>query len=863
MKFSDGIESSESVSTPGKSGIRKRDATPQAADNDEEAPSHKRVRTAIPQLNSVRHGQQYESSRWHQDGHSYGSIAMKGGNLHQGNNFYFMSDIPQQSPSERLLESLNFQDMDKREREIEVGHQDTFEWIFDSSRVTSLDSSYPRPSANANAFSEWVKSDEKIFWIAGKPGSGKSTLLKFICTHKQTLELLKSRFQSPDPLVLKTFFWLHGSEMQRSLKGMICSLLRQLLQKDEWVVQYLAEKENDIQSKTHIADWTLPQLRRSLIECLGISGIGICIFIDALDEMQQSSGYRELLNLIKDLSELSNVKICVSSRQEVPFEAFFSKHSKLRIHELTDSDINKTALDLLKAELTASNFGTVQDEEIVEMAREITHGAEGVFLWAILAIKSLVIGLQQDDDVATLLIRLKQLPREMHDLFERLWCRVQENNQLYGKDTNIIIHATHRMTWKVSILELTLADDERLIQRLLVPKIDQEVLKEVKRACDRMERRLFTSTAGLVELDMRDRIGRRENDSLWSPVHSNPSDDKEITIKHYPICVCEHISERKSAFRTEHPDFSTNYNKRNLKFIHRSAADFLITKAHEDVGAKPDKDFYRKIFSAFLACCAFGFWFKKSTLANAILDFREKFGPVDASSLILSSINSTSSLLDKTQLTGCEYGWSHDMFFDEQDETNPALDFTGLMSELGLSSFVVALISRSSPPFSAYYKGYLLSCAASEVLDFEKVKTKQLMVAKAELILLLVGQGADLLTPQLRMMMRTRSLFLPRAPLIDCWFFLLRSLMLWEGEVDPWPMVFKELLMVLDDIKWDESEPVLYFMGFNGHGTDILFKSSSDQEDVMILTTTLTSADLRKMIKSGSKRYFEPQASSR
>ena len=45
-----------------------------------------------------------------------------------------------------------------------------------------------RPSV---IFVDWLKQEDGLYWVSGKPGSGKSTLMKFLSAHDTTLKHLE------------------------------------------------------------------------------------------------------------------------------------------------------------------------------------------------------------------------------------------------------------------------------------------------------------------------------------------------------------------------------------------------------------------------------------------------------------------------------------------------------------------------------------------------------------------------------------------------------------------------------------------------------------------------------------------------
>lgn len=84
-------------------------------------------------------------------------------------------------------------------------------------------------------FCRWLRTpDADLFWICGKPGSGKSTFVKFLSEDPRTLEMLNTPEEeaAPDFEVLSHFICISGQPMEAKIKGILCSLVYQLVQKD-------------------------------------------------------------------------------------------------------------------------------------------------------------------------------------------------------------------------------------------------------------------------------------------------------------------------------------------------------------------------------------------------------------------------------------------------------------------------------------------------------------------------------------------------------------------------------------------------------------------------------------------------------
>lgn len=100
-----------------------------------------------------------------------------------------------------FLRHLAYERMEERHTKIAEAHTQTFQWIFKPLPSNSIE----QPQENGN-FASWLKNDNGIFWVSGKPGSGKSTLMKFISGHKKTRSSLK-QWAGDNMLVASAFFF--------------------------------------------------------------------------------------------------------------------------------------------------------------------------------------------------------------------------------------------------------------------------------------------------------------------------------------------------------------------------------------------------------------------------------------------------------------------------------------------------------------------------------------------------------------------------------------------------------------------------------------------------------------------------------
>lgn len=239
-------------------------------------------------------------------------------------------------------------------------------------------------------FVEWLTSvNEPLFWISGKPGSGKSTLMKFLLHDHRTRKHLELAY--PGALMISHFFWLAGQEMERSIRGLLCSLLYQLVSEREEVnidiVRQLGSSK--AKSKEVYTDWSTKELRETLLHVFASSSVPVLISLDGLDEVDPFDGPFALLELFNDICTLPNMKVCASSRPEAIFNRQLSIRPSFRVQDLTRRDIKSFAKEQLRSCTTAKFERSDSFRDLID---EIAYRADGVFLWAALTVKSLQRG---------------------------------------------------------------------------------------------------------------------------------------------------------------------------------------------------------------------------------------------------------------------------------------------------------------------------------------------------------------------------------------------------------------------------------------------------------------------------------------
>ncbi|UQC90065.1 uncharacterized protein CLUP02_15596 [Colletotrichum lupini] len=314
--------------------------------------------------------------------------------------------VKHQGKIREILKSLRFPEMIERRIEIPKAYGDTFEWIFEE-------------SADVN-FASWLQSSRGIFWVTGKPGSGKSTLMKLISGHEHTAALARAWADEKKLIVASHFFWGIRSGLQSSQEGLLRALLFQIMMQCPDIIHDVFPERYE-GSIADLDPWTIEDLSNGFKRLGAMQSLKyrILIFIDGLDEYKGEP--EDLMKFLKDVAQSPDIKICCASRPWPVFTKYLG-NSSTRIHmdQLTADDMAAYVRDALGQHQHYQSLLRSHESEAIELIESILRKSEGVFFWVSLVIKSLLRGMENDDDIGTLRERLSELPSDLDKYFRRM-----------------------------------------------------------------------------------------------------------------------------------------------------------------------------------------------------------------------------------------------------------------------------------------------------------------------------------------------------------------------------------------------------------------------------------------------------------
>lgn len=313
------------------------------------------------------------------------------------------------------------------------------------------------------------------------------------------------------------FFWYLGTELQKSQEGLSRALLFKILDSDRsliprllptmWADAFGSDKDIMTPSSTelHLAFEKMGQIHSPNRK--------FCIFVDGLDEYCGKP--RDGAVFLQNLAKNQNIKIVVSSRPIQPCVQAFSQMPKLYLQDLTVGDIKSYIDQSVFSHPHIHALYWSKGSQVDSLRHNLIEKASGVFLWVVLACRSVQEGLDNFDHLSDLQHRVEELPPELEKLFQHMLNKISHRYRDYAAKILRICHYNQLElnTQRLSTLGLALADDhdldlsklpsaESLKASAMLPSSPshRKNCKEKYDKCMILEGRLRSHCLGLVEI---------------------------------------------------------------------------------------------------------------------------------------------------------------------------------------------------------------------------------------------------------------------------------------------------------------------------------------------------------------------------
>ncbi|KAI1373796.1 hypothetical protein F4677DRAFT_189452 [Hypoxylon crocopeplum] len=385
-----------------------------------------------------------------------------------------------------------------------------------------------------DSFITWLEQGTGIFHILGKPGSGKSTLMKYLARNSKTESHLRVWAGEKQLVLGKFFFWKPGSALQKTIKGLARGLLHCLLAgcPDLIPLAFPVQWEASMHRETvHIEHHECePALKKLIADNRGFGEHRFALFIDGLDEFEGDHAYlaRQLVAWTK---ESQNVKLCVSSRELAIFQDNLQGYPKLRLHDLTRSDIRRFVGGRLREMDFSTRINNDDNgdyyysypprDKATQLRNTIVEASDGVFLWVSLVLRRVDAGLANGDQMGDLMGIVESLPTELESMLRQLLDSIPPHNQRLAYSMLSLTHFCIPYDSRVTLMQCSFLEEyieDRDFAMGLATR--QFTTKETERRLERAQKRIYGVGMGLLELRRQGgRFPSKLSNALGSMVH--------------------------------------------------------------------------------------------------------------------------------------------------------------------------------------------------------------------------------------------------------------------------------------------------------------------------------------------------------
>jgi hypothetical protein len=353
--------------------------------------------------------------------------------------------------------------------------------------------------------------------------------------------------------------------MQKTIEGLLRSLLHSaLLSFSRSNIPNKLETIKDIcslrsQIDAHSA-WSRSALREMFIRLTSVAGVKFFFLVDALDECEPQDDLGDLVHEILRISNLPNVKICVSHRPWEIFTRNFEHAPTLRLDRLTLRDMEtyvRGRLTSVEADVGRHSDFHDQTQPSEDLICDLANAAEGVFLWTELVTKAISSEMRKGKRIEQLFQVMADFPTDLDKYFHELvFGRIGKSNRnikdtaaalklavkINTSEQNSGVHREEKSPFARSFMNFWLLSEDRL-----KPGFSWQEYECIVQPCTEM---MLSQTASFLEETCKDLL-----------ILNHPT--KEVDFLHRT--VFDFLTDKK-AYITLEKDVPAHFSDENFIF---------------------------------------------------------------------------------------------------------------------------------------------------------------------------------------------------------------------------------------------------------------------------------------------------------
>ena len=373
--------------------------------------------------------------------------------------------------------------------------------------------------------------------------------MKYLHQHTRVIVALSEWADGQQLITASFYFWHAGSDLQKSQRGLLQTLLYYVLRQCPQLVPAVCHSHWDSKSPLN-RNWSREDLRTAfeILKKTDIGSARFCFFVDGLDEYQGE--HTDIIDIINCLISGDKVKVVLSSRPWNVFEDAYGSNpsNRLNVHEFTEGDIKSYVVSKFQED---HHFRMARglDERYQALIQEIVDRAHGVFLWVTLVVNSLRRGMRNRDTIEELQERLQSLPTDLEDFFHHMLESVEKT---YRKQAARIYLMCLAATGDLSLVRLSFFDRKHdafaLEEELRVWSIDN-----TRQLRQRARIRVLARCVDLLEISPDGTaitfLHRTVHEFLMIPnvqkdlrSSAGPGYDADLHLSNAVVCEIKHLS---------------------------------------------------------------------------------------------------------------------------------------------------------------------------------------------------------------------------------------------------------------------------------------------------------------------------------